>query len=135
MGRIDKYDPAVGGFRAALAANQAKTPDAIDGTNPPIGVGLDGSGHVVPGAGVTGILGVLALTMDKVAGDVVDVMTAGEMTEMGGTAGTVYYAADADGTLSDTAGPGSTVIVGWTVEVGRLVVRVHGLTIPGEPPQ
>lgn len=127
MARIDKYDPKSGGFRAALAANQAATPGAIGAADGPIGVGLDANGRVVPGAGNSGIKGVLVLTQDKVAGDVVDVMTDGELVECGGVAGTTYYSVDATGVIETTApavGANKTM-VGHTVEAGRLVVRTH----------
>lgn len=131
MARIDKYDPKSGGFRAALAADQAATPGAIGDADGPLAVGLDVNGRVVPGAGNSGIKGVLVLTQNKVAGDIVDVMTDGELVECGGDAGTTYFGADADGAISD-AGPAAGangVQVGHTVEVGRLVVRTQ--TIQG----
>lgn len=120
MGRYDKYDPIAGGFRAPLAADR-------DTNETPIGVGLDANGRVVAGAGNSGIVGVLINTRDMNAGDIVDVMTHGEIVEAGLVAGTTYYAADADGTLG-TAGPAAGVNatrVGHTVEADRLVVRVQ----------
>lgn len=120
MGRYDKYDPVSGGFRAALAADYT-------GSETPIGVGLDVNGRVVPGAGTTGVVGVLIKTSDAVAGDIVDVMTDGEIVEAGLVAGTTYYAADADGAIS-TTGPATganLTKVGHTVEADRLVVRVQ----------
>lgn len=115
--RIDKYDPKDGGFRAPIKDDTSKT-----SAGNAIGVGLDSSGRVVPGAGNTGIMGILALTSDKKAGEIVDVMTDGEMVEaVGLTAGTTYYAAVADGVISDTA---TGVRVGHTVEATRLVVRL-----------
>lgn len=117
--RIDKYDPVDGGFRAPLAA-------AWTGSATGKGVGLDTNGRVVPGAGNTGIKGVLVQPEDKAAGDIVDVMTDGEIVEAGLVAGTTYYAAAADGVISTTA-PGAGVNgtqVGFTVEASRLVVRV-----------
>lgn len=114
MGRYDKYDPVSGGFRAPLAADYT-------GSDTPIGVGLDVNGRVVPGAGNTGVVGVLIKTLDAYAGDIVDVMTDGEIVEAGLDAGTAYYAAAADGTLSTT---NTDTPVGHTVEGDRLVVRV-----------
>lgn len=97
MARYDKYDPKVGGFRAALAADYL-----LANVEKVLAVGLDSSGRVVVGAGQTGVVGVLVLTKARKAGEVVDVMTAGEIVDFGrtvgtpgtdhGTPGTVYYA-------------------------------------------
>lgn len=130
MARYDKYDPISGGFRAPLAADWA----GALGT--PVGVGLDANGRVVPGAGNTGIVGVLVIdgqvnsqgtrTNNKFAGDVVDVMTAGEIVDCTGlTAGTEYFAAAAAGALGTT---NTDTKVGHTVEAQRLVVRCTGQT-------
>ena len=73
-GRYDKYDPISGGFRAPLDAD-------VDAADTPLGVGLNSDGEVVAGAGNTGVVGVLWISVDKKAGDKVDVMTAGEMVE------------------------------------------------------
>lgn len=120
MARIDKYDPVDGGFRAPLAAAWA-------GQAAPIGVGLDVNGRVVPGAGQTGIVGVLCKPDAAGAGDVIDIMTDGELVEFAGVAGTTYFAAAADGAISTTA-PAAGVNgtqVGFTVEAGRLIVRLQ----------
>lgn len=119
-GRYDKYEPKAGGFRAPLASD-------TDAEDTPVGVGLNSSGQVVPGAGNTGVIGVLGLTKNKRAGDIVDVMTSGEIVEFdvegGATEGTVYFADDTDGELSDTGGE-DAIGVGYTVEASRLVVRL-----------
>lgn len=122
MARFDKYDPISGGFRAVLAANWA----AADGT--PVGVGLDSAGKVVPGAGTTGVLGVVVLvSVHKVAGDTVDVMTSGEIVEVDNTgfvgraAGIPVYSVPADGSLTNVAT--ANIKVGYMVENDRLVVR------------
>lgn len=121
MGRIDKYDPLSGGFRAPLAADHAAT----DPGNP-VGVGLDVNGRVVDGAGLTGIVGLLSLTQAKKAGDIVDIMTGGEMVEMVGlTAGTLITALNTTGVLAVTAPAAGRTTVGWTVEAARLVVRMR----------
>lgn len=134
MARYDKYDPISGGFRALLAADFPK-----EDLNKVIGVGLDADGHVVKGAGKSGIRGVLILTKARRAGDVVDVMTQGDIVDLDEgdasltpVAGTLYYAADADGAVSATA---STSLVGSTVESQRLVVRFQtvGAAAPIEP--
>jgi hypothetical protein len=117
MARIDKYDPISGGFRAPLAAAMAKNSDGN-----PVGVGLDANGRVVPGAGTSGVKGLVSVTRDMAAGDIVDVMTDGEMVEFTGTAGTTYFAATANGVLSTT---NTGIYVGHTVEATRLVVRMR----------
>lgn len=124
MARYDKYDPLSGGFRAPVAGAWASADLAK-----PFAVGLNASGQVVKGAGNSGILGVLIVTSVKAAGDIVDVMTHGEIVEAtladgttALTAGTAYYGVPADGTLSATATANKKV--GHTVEATRLVVRV-----------
>lgn len=121
MARYDKYDPKAGGFRAPLAADFA-----VADIETVFGVGLDGQGRVVMGAGNTGIVGVLVLTQSKNAGDIVDVMTNGEITDAGLAAGTTYHSANADGAVSAVGGAG-TARVGHTVEADRLVVRMAGV--------
>lgn len=116
MSRIDKYDSKDGGFRAPLGF---ALPAGDIGLA--IGVGLDANGRVVRGAGNTGVKGVLVLTMVKAVGDIVDVMTDGELVEFTpGVAGTNYYS-DAAGALTVTAT--ANTYVGCTVEATRLVVR------------
>ena len=138
--RYDKYDPINGGFRAPLAADL--TFDA-NGEFGPKGVSLDANGRVVVGtAGQSGFVGVLVKNVPKSpslgniagavqaavpiggkAGDIVDVMTAGEIVDVPSlAAGTKYYSA-ADGTLNTT---NTNPIVGWTSEAGRLIVRAQG---------
>lgn len=123
MARYDKYDPISGGFRAPLAAAWG---DA-EGLATPVGVGLDANGRVVAGAGNTGVLAVLVVDAPMAAGDIADCMTDGEIVDVAGlAAGTVYFAADADGALGAVA-PAAGVNdarVGHTVEATRLVVRV-----------
>lgn len=132
MARYDKYDPVSGGFRAPLAADWAV---ADYGT--PFGVGLDATGRVVKGAGQTGVVGVLVVdgrvtagvlkSEPKKAGDVVDVMTGGEIVECTGlVAGDAYGAVAASGVLAPTAGLPQ---VGHTVEATRLVVRFTGKAV------
>lgn len=125
MARIDKYDFNAGGFRAPLAADQVKTNGNLGGATGPLGVGLDTNGRVVLGAGNTGVVGVLVLTEDKKAGDIVDVMTFGEITDITGTAGTTYTANTTTGVVTTTAASATQIRVGHTVEVGRLIVRAR----------
>jgi len=122
MSRYDKYQPESGGFRARLAAAWA----AADGT--PVAVGLDVNGRVVPGAGNTGIIGVVVLVGNhKAAGDVVDVMTSGEIVEVGDTgftgraAGIAVYGVPGTGALTNVAT--ANIKIGHMVENDRLVVR------------
>jgi hypothetical protein len=112
VARYDKYEPNVGGFRAPLAADLPATEKTGNGNG--IAVGIDGNGRVVLTAGTSGVAGVLCTTRDMKAGDVVDVMTSGEIVEWAGAvAGAVV-------TLL-------TVKVGWTVEATRLIVRLGAL--------
>lgn len=122
--RYDKYDPKVGGHRAALYADRAVTVN-------PLGVGLNSSGQIVVGAGNTGIIGVICATKAMLAGDIADVMTAGEITDMAGlTAGTVITANTTTGVLSNAVPSATQVFVGYTCEAARLVVRTQPLNIP-----
>lgn len=140
--RYDKYEPLAGGFRAALAADLTFSASGAFG---PKGVSLDTNGHVVVGtAGQSGCVGLVvknvplypnlgsvagavnaAVAIGGKAGNVVDIMTHGEIiVPTGLVAGTAYYIAS-DGSLTATA-PGAGVdgwLAGWTVEATRLVVR------------
>lgn len=125
MARIDKYDPKVGGFRAKLLADRAATSGALGaGADAPIAVGLDNQGRVVPGAGTTGILGILILAKAAKAGDTVDVMKLGEIVEWPGAAGTVYTALTTTGVIGTAAVDATHTRIGSTVEATRLVVDV-----------
>ncbi|MGX9924112.1 gp53 minor capsid family protein [Streptomyces sp. NPDC002248] len=137
MATYDKYEPIAGGFRAPLAADL--TFDA-DGHFGPKVVSLDANGRVVVGtSGQSGAVGVVVKNVPKypglgnipgqvnaaipiggLAGDIVDIMTHGEIVGVEGlTAGSAIYGS-ANGNLSSTAGE---VRVGQTVEATRLVVR------------
>jgi len=119
VARIDKYHPVAGGFRAPLAADYA-------GSATPVGVGLDVNGRVTIGVSVTavGIIGVLCKPDAIKAGQIVDIMTAGELVEFAGTAGTAYTANTTNGVISNAAASATQIRVGQTVEATRLVVRV-----------
>lgn len=121
MANYDKYDPKAGGFRSALAADFVK-----EDTKKVFGVGQNASGHTVKGAGTSGLTGVLVLTKKMNAGDIIDVMTNGEIVDFGGTPGTAYYADPATGIVNSTSAPGK-VRVGHTVKGDRLVVRFGGV--------
>lgn len=125
MARYDKYEPRAGGFRAKLAADFTTEADF----EVPFGVGIDANGRAVIGTGNTGFAGVMILADAKLAGDVVDIMTNGEIVEAGLTAGSSYRALAADGTLATggTAAAGDRD-VGFTVEADRLIVRMGATT-------
>lgn len=102
-----------------MAADRTKTAPGN-----PLGVGLNASGQVVPGAGNSGIKGALVTTRDMKAGDIVDVMTAGEIVEMTGvTAGTTLTADTTTGVIGTTAADATHIALGYTVEATRLIVR------------
>lgn len=117
MARFDKYDPYSGGFRAPLAA-ELKDASKINMMH---AVGLDANGRVVIGKGNTGIVGIFVTDRIRNAGEIVDVMTHGEIVEAPDSlkAGTNIFGAD-DGVVSETDGGTS---LGFVVEVGRVVVR------------
>jgi hypothetical protein len=122
MARYDKYNPVSGGFRAQLAADWADNQKGI-----PFAVTLDGNGRVVKVAAADTARGVLVIDSAKAAGDVVDVMTAGEIVECTGLAAGTDYFSKSDATL-EAAAPGAgvnKVRIGHTVEATRLVVRVQ----------
>jgi len=118
MARIDKYDPVSGGFRAPLNAAYTGSPNVV-------GVGINNSGKVVVGGGVTGIVGVICLPQDKAAGAIVDVMTDGEIVQAGLVVGTLYTANTTTGAVTSGAPSATQTAVGWTIEANRLIVRVQ----------
>lgn len=144
MANYDKYDPISGGSRARLAAALTLTNGSFIGA-----VSLNASGRVVEGtAGQSGLFGILVKNVAKgpvgrwgtslsggtpnpnapigaMAGDAVDVMQHGDIVGLDTDdfpAGSIVYAVD-DGTLTVTPATGD-IPIGWTVEAGRLVVRV-----------
>lgn len=121
MSNYDKYDPKAGGFRAPLHADWL-----VEDLKKVVGVGLNASGNLVKGAGNSGLVGVIVLTEALKAGDIVDPMTAGEIVDFPGVAGTVYYADPATGEVNATSAAGK-VRVGHTVKAKRLVVRFGGV--------
>lgn len=143
MARYDKYDPISGGFRGRLNAALTLT----DGSIGPVGVSLNASGRVVVGTGgQSGLVGILVKNVARgpvgqwgtsmqggtpnayapigaQAGDVVDIMTSGEIVDLDVDdfpAGTKFYS-DAAGVISST---NTGTPIGYTVEAGRLIVRV-----------
>lgn len=142
--RYDKVNPLGGSFRARLNADL--TVDAEGSTGVKV-VSLNSSGRVVIGtAGQSGFCGVLvknvpfsptigsiagsaqiAVPIGGRAGDVVDIMTHGEIVDVAGLAAGTRYFAKSDGTLStlNTDGP----YVGHTVEATRLIVNSVGAPV------
>jgi hypothetical protein len=135
MARYDQVEPHVGIVRAPLAANLTFD---VNGELGPVGVSIDLNGRCVVGtAGQGGLAGVLVKNVPMVpggrftagqivnnwmggrAGDIVDIMTQGQILGTGLPAGSKIYA-DAAGVLSTTVRAGFQV--GYTVEAGRLVV-------------
>lgn len=105
MARFDKYDPFSGGFRAPLNAAIASAD-----VGKIYAVAINGSNRVIrTGIGATAdIVGVICAVRPMVAGDIVDVMTHGEIVEATTTAGAaltdggkVY--GHTDGTVDATA--------------------------------
>lgn len=117
MSRIDKTEPNVGSFRAPLNA-------ALTGGAAPLGVGINGSGRVVVGAGTTGVVGVIVSPYDKAAGDIIDVLKLGQLVEFGGAAGTKYTANTTTGVITSGAASATQKVIGHTVEADRLVLNV-----------
>jgi hypothetical protein len=118
MARFDKYDPISGGFRAALNADYT-------GSANPVGVGVNTSGRVVVGVGAAaiGICGVICQPKNRKAGEVIDVMTSGEIVEFAGSAGVAYTANTTTGAITNGAASATQQAVGFTVEASRLIVR------------
>lgn len=133
--RYDQVEPHVGIVRVPLAADLTFSAAGEFG---PVGVSINGSGKLVLGtAGATGLVGVLVKNTQVIpagfvgapitlnnwmggkAGDIVDVMTQGEILDTGLAAGLKIYSA-AGGVLSSTVNAGFQV--GFTVEAGRLFV-------------
>jgi hypothetical protein len=138
MSRYDKYDPMVGGFRAPLLANWGYTASLPDKAHADLGkmfaVGIDTAGKVLKlAAGATApFVGIMVLTLPKAAGDIVDIMTAGELVEVadaeiGGAAtgpGLSVFTDPAVATgVTTTTFAANGLYIGRFVETGRLVVR------------
>jgi len=123
VSRFDKYDPYSGGFRAKLEA-------AI--TAPEVGVvqaiSINASGKVVVGGATLNLIrGIICPVQTMAAGDVIDVMTGGEIVDCLTTAGPAFSAgavvyAHTAGTLDGVATAG--LAVGQMIEATRMVVRI-----------
>ena len=124
MARYDKYEPKAGGFRAALAADLTATSKTGNGN--PLGCTLDGNGRVIfTGITADNLRGVIVTTRNLKAGDIVDIMTHGDIVEMAATAAGATVTSTATGVLDDIAADATHFKVGHTVEATRLVVRVN----------
>lgn len=141
MSRYDKYDPVSGGFRAPLAAAWTATsgPSSVTDLNRILVVGLNASGQVIKATTALLARGILIIhNRPMAAGDVVDVMTDGEVVELAAAdlqaattpvAGTEYiFEATASRLAAEAGAPtaGTNFFrVGHTVEATRLVVRAR----------
>lgn len=124
--RFDKYNGFVGGFRAALNAAMSATGDDIGKIQ---GVSINSSGRVVIGAAAeTQIIGLICPVKVMSAGDIIDVMTSGEIVSAVKTAGTAFAAGDIV-TVAITGAVGATAVgagfkaVAHMIELDRMVVR------------
>lgn len=125
-GRFDKYGPVTGGFRAPLAAGIV-----LADVSKIQGVSINGAGAVVVGgAAETAIIGVICPHKVFAAGDIIDVMTHGEIVEASTSAGTAFTAGAIVKVVGTTgaiaagvAGAGERVI-GRMIELDRMVVRI-----------
>lgn len=136
MSRFDKYDPKDGGFRAPLNAAWTATsgPSSVTDLNRILVVALNGSGKIIKATTAAAAVGIVIVTKAMAAGEIVDVMTDGEVVELADVdlqsgspaAGTKYIL---DTTASRLAAQGTPAAgtnvfyVGTTVEAARLVVR------------
>lgn len=118
MARYDKYDGVAGGFRVEAAADQI-----VGDYDKVLGLGLNASGlGLLKVPSNSGFKGVTIVDRTKRrAGDILDVMTNGEIVDCAGlVAGTTYYLNAATGVLQTAE---TRYHVGHTVEADRLVVR------------
>jgi hypothetical protein len=135
MARFDKTEPHVGLFRAPLGV--ALTYSQRDTA---LAVSLNGSGQLtLGGASPLGVIiatsalpsSTAGATAIKNIGDIMDVMTAGEIVDQtvpALTAGVKVYSDAATGVLTATAT--ANKLVGFTVEASRVVVRMAIGTLP-----
>jgi hypothetical protein len=140
MSRFDKYDGVAGGFRAKL-----KLAFVVTGATPAItavnrerlfGVSIEAAtGLLLIGGAAGAVRGVVNIREDKAAGDMVDVMTMGEIINFnflndGTTAtvlGTPYHSDAATGAPTATAASnkGIGVLIADSVSGrNRLIVRM-----------
>lgn len=137
MSRIDKTNSAIGVFRAPLNAawNATSGPSSVTDLDRVLVVALNSSGKVIKATTALAAVGIVIVTKAMAAGEIVDVLTNGEVVELGTadiqgatspTAGTKYYLDTTASRLAAVAAPTAGTnyfYVGTTVEAGRLVVR------------
>lgn len=137
LSRFDKTNAQVGNFRAPLNAawNATSGPTAATDLNRVTAVALNGSGRVIRATTALMCVGIIIVNQPMAAGDIIDVMTFGEIVELAAAdlqaatapvAGTKYYADLTAGRLVANAAPTAGTnyfYVGTTVESTRLVVR------------
>jgi glutamyl-tRNA reductase len=117
VARIDKSQSNLN-HRAPLAADVSSSADY----DKVLGVGINTSGQaVLKAASNSGFVGITIVDRTKRrAGQIIDILSLGEIVEVAGlVAGTKYYLT-AGGLLSATR---STSYVGYTIEADRLVVE------------
>ncbi len=134
MARFDKYDPISGGFRGklkvALTVSTALDKERIFGVSIEAATGL-----VVLGGVSTAIRGIINVRESKAAGEMVDVMTHGEIVDAfflndGSTAtvlGTVYYVDNVTGAITATTTSNKAIgvrVADVAPDKGRIIIRV-----------
>lgn len=123
--RIDKTNSQVGVVRAILHADILSTE-----WNKLRGVGLNASGRVVLGAGVTGVKGLAIFDRtNSKANKIVDIFKLGEAilwdTDLL-VAATNYTVNTTTGVVSSTAASGTQIAIGYTITTDRLVIQGVG---------
>lgn len=120
--RVDKTDSATGVVRAPLNADIASSE-----WNKVRAVGLNSSGRVVLGAGVSGIKGIAIFDRtNSKAGKACDIFRFAEVILDGAdllTAATNYTANTTTGVVSNAAVSGTQIAIGYTVQNDRLIVQ------------
>lgn len=139
MSRYDKYNPVSGGFRAPVNAAWTTTsgPAGVTDLNRVICVELNGSGRIIKATAALNVCGFVVVHKPLAAGDIVDVMTDGEVVDMGAadmqsgvapTAGNRLFFDATASRLAVVAGPvagTNYALIGRTVEATRLVARLQ----------
>jgi hypothetical protein len=133
LSRYDKIDPFGGSFRAPMNADLTLAAFNALQTGNPVGVTLNSSGKVIVGGpgnvfGDEDIVGLLVITKNVKAGDIVDIMKTGEIVELAGNvAGDTIWISNTTGLL-DSVPPAigvNKVRAGYTVEATRLIVGLQ----------
>lgn len=137
MSRYDKYNPVSAGFRAPLgiALNATSGPAGVTDLNRILVVELNASGRIIKATSAVTAVGIIIATKPMVIGDVIDVMTSGEVVEVDGNdvqggvapaAGERFFFDATASRLAKVAAPTAGTnyfLVGRTVEATRLIVR------------